>query len=1222
MIEDKKKETTRIVGIGASAGGLEAIKAFFCTNLSHNESNPAFVIVLHLSPDYKSLMVDLLSKQTSFPVHQIKHNTKVKPSNIYIIPPNKKLILEGYTLKLSPRKEDGKFHHPIDVFFSSLAKEQKENAIGVILSGTGNDGTQGLIDLKQAGGMAVVSDPNYAKFDGMPKNAINTGLIDLVLPPDEILQEIIHYIEITENSENKDVGYRISLDKQNMARMFELLREKTDVDFSTYKKNTIIRRIQRRMAVNQKQNLKKYVEFMYLNEEEIVLLKNEFLIGVSNFFRDQEAFIYLENEIIPKIAQNAQVGETIRVWCPGCSSGQEAYSIAILFTEYMKSHQLTNSLKIFATDIDKRALERANLGEYPSSIENDIPVNLLEKYFSITTENNFKVAQQIRDKVVFAHHNLLKDPPFTKIDLISCRNLLIYIEAPMQKTIMSVFHYALKNNSYLFLGSSETLGAYKHNDLKEIHKTFKFYLAEKSARFLSEGFLDNHISPSSNNKFSYKKEQHIGNQYTKTIEKIFNHQLMKSYIPPSIYVDKKMDLLHIYGNTEDYLKMPLNTIRLNFEEMIEDSLKIVLSAGIKQVFQKNKPTYYSNVECAIKGHQKVIDIDIVPHFIEQIDKTVVQVSFIKSIDNTKKKTQAANLQIGQFTKNRIADLEYELKEYKQSLHSVTQEMETTNEELQATNEELLSSNEELQSTNEELQSVNEELLTVNSEHQAKILELTELNDDIKNLLKNIDVGIIFLDKKLNIRRFTDAVNVGLNLRQRDIGRPIEEIKLKFEYPNLKKDALKVFETGQSTAHELLTDDEQWLMVHILPYRTSSGLTSGIVLTLYNITELKNLNRIFEDVAEKYRLENDKLNFILEGFPDLIIECDKTGKLIDIVSGKGYESPLLSKDTKLVKLKNKNLSEFFLTPKNVVQTLKKTINKCIRLEDNIIKIIPIEKNKNGHNKFIEARFKPISNGHVTIIIRDATELENTRIELNTKIEELEESNIKLQKYIKANLELEKFAFVASHDLKEPLRSIISFSQLIKRKIKNEDIANLDELLDFIVTSGQRMFNLIDNMLEYSKIENKDFNPKILNLDKIVQSIVSEHVVSIQSKKIVLQVDELGVIMGDEMLIYELFQNLISNAIKFSDKEKPVVAIKNKSTKSDYKFIIKDNGIGIDEVYFDHIFTLFKRLEKRGDFDGTGIGLSICKQVIEKHGGTIAVKSKINKGSEFIVSIPKT
>ncbi len=1225
MIQEIKKETTRIVGIGASAGGLEAIKAFFSSTLNGESievsqaSNPAYVIVLHLSPDYKSLMVDLLGKQTALPVHQIKHNTKVKPNNIYIIPPKKQLTLAGTTLKLSPRIGPGSFH-PIDVFFSSLALEQKENAICVVLSGSGNDGTKGIVDVKKAGGMTIVSDPSFAKFDSMPKNAINTGFVDLVLSPDEMLKEIVHYVELTKNGNDEDLAHKISLDKNNLARIFELIKEKTDIDFSTYKKNTIVRRIQRRMAVTQKQNLKKYFEYMYLNENEIHLLKNEFLIGVSSFFRDQEAFWFIENEVVPKIFESINNTDELRIWCPGCSTGQEAYSLAILFDQYSQSNKMYNRIKIFATDIDKSALEKANIGEYPISIDNEVPQHLLEKYFTVTAENTYKVVQNIRDRVVFAYHNLLKDPPFTKINFISCRNLLIYIDAEMQKTIMSVFHYALKSKGFLFLGSSETLGSYVHKDIAVFDKKQKIYYVKETAKFLSGSFLDKNITLPVSNSFSYKKDTETTTPFVKSIEKFFNSQLMDSYIPPSIYVDKKMDILHLYGSTDAYLKLPRNTVRLNFEDMIEESLRIVLSAGVKRAFKKNKPTYYVDVDCTLLEVPKVIDIDIVPHFIEHINQTVVRISFINVKETNKKKTKTTEVKIEEFTKTRITDLEYELKEYQQNLQSVTQEMETTNEELQATNEELLSSNEELQSTNEELQSVNEELLTVNAEHQAKIGELTELNDDMHNLLKNIDVGTIFLDKNLNIRRFTDAVNIGLNLRNRDIGRPIDEIRLKFDYPDLRQDVVKVLATGEVIAQELLTENEQWLMAHILPYRTTTGLTNGIVITLYNITEIKNLNKVFEDVAEKYRLENDKLNAILEGFPDIMLQLDKKGTIVEVIVGDKYENPLTSSKNILSTVKAKNIANVDFISTDLRTAILKTFKECLKTRKSKIETISFN-HLNGSHQFIEARFSPIKNGNVTIVMRDATELENTKFELNEKLEELKESNQKLQKYIKANLELEKFAYVASHDMKEPLRSIISFSQLIQRKIEKKDTSNLDELLEFITTSGQRMFKLIENMLEYSRIESKDFNPKLINLHKIVATIIKEHVVGIKSKNITIKVDELGEIIGDEMLIHELFQNLISNAIKFTNKAKPMITIKNKSTKTDYKFSIKDNGIGIEEAYFDHIFTLFKRLENRKDYDGTGIGLSICKTVIEKHNGNISVKSKLNKGAEFIISIPK-
>jgi len=1213
----KNNKLTPIVAIGASAGGLEAINAFFSANILNYSDGPAYIIVLHLSPNYESLMVDLLAKKTKLPVHQIKHNVKVLPSNIYIIPPDKQLILENDLLKLSPRSKDTLIFHPINTFFVSVAEQRLEKAICVILSGTGKDGSLGLQKIKEKGGLVVVSDPQHSKFDGMPKSAINTGMVDLVLKPNEMMQEILTYMNLDEN-ENITINNKIALDKKNLTRIFDLIKASTDIDFSVYKKNTVLRRIQRRIMVNQLDGLKEYTELLYQNEKEVVQLKNEFLIGVSSFFRNIEAFEAIKTKVIPKIFEQAEKNKTIRIWTCACSRGQEAYSLAILFNEYLLENKLTNLVKIFATDIDKAALEQATIGEYNISVVEDIPKPILEKYFRATSDNTFKVSQKIRDTVVFAYHNILKDPPFTKMDLISCRNMLIYIEAEVQKKIMTLFHYALNNNSFLFLGSSETLGSYKTLESVDIDKKNKIYLFKQSVKFLTANFFDEPFS-SGSQKINFKSVASAPIQSSKYVERSLNNNLMDRYIPPTIFVNTKMELVHIFGNTTEFLTLPLNTIRLNFEDMIEESLRIVVSAGIKESFLNKKPIHYTSIECNINGKEKLIDLEITPIFVENLNQNIARVSFI-NIEKRREDNTINKLEIDQYSKNRISDLEFHLRESKESLQLATEEMETTNEELQATNEELLSANEELQSANEELQSVNEELLTVNAEHQAKISELTLLNDDIYNLLNNINVSTIFLDNEFNIRRFTDSLKLGLQVRSRDIGRPINEINLKLKYPGFVEDLKKVLVTGNKFSKEIQTDNAQWVMMNILPYNNTLNEITGTVITYYNVTTLKNLSQVYEEIAKEFRAKDEKLNLLLAGYPDLIIEFDKNANFLSIIAGKNYKSPISSENNLSKLLTNKNITEFDFIPKNLKTTLQKAIKST--LKDNVGTSTTIKiKNSQKKEVYLELRIEPVSKNNVTCVIRDVTELQNAQLKLDKKVVELKTANKKLQQYINSNLELEKFAYIASHDMKEPLRAIITFSQLIKSKIEEKDYANINEFLELIITSGNRMFKLIEEVLEYSKVDSKDFNPQKVDLNAILNEITSDFNVSIQSRNIKIEIDNFDEFYGDEMLIRETFLNLVSNAIKFNNNEKPIIRIKEASTKTEYIYEVSDNGIGIKESYFDTIFLIFKRLHTKDDYEGTGLGLSICKKAIEKHKGNIKIQSKINKGTTFTITIPK-
>ncbi|MFC1558380.1 chemotaxis protein CheB, partial [candidate division KSB1 bacterium] len=765
QVKEKTQNICPVIGIGASAGGLEALEKYF-SNMPSN-SGMAFILIQHLSSTQKSIMGELISKYTKMKIFQIKDNIKVAPDSIYIAPPNKYVaILNGRLHLMEPTESHG-LRLPIDYFFRSLAEDQSEKANCIVLSGTGTDGTIGLKTIKGEGGMAMVQDIESAKYDGMPRSAIKTGLVDYIMPVEKMPRQLIKYVDHSffKKTEKADILVPKTIDY--LGQIFILLRNQTGHDFSHYKKNTICRRIERRMAIHQISDIKNYVKYIQQNNQELGILFKELLIGVTNFFRDPEAFDSLKNKILPTLLNNKPPSYSIRIWVPGCSTGEEALSIAIIFKELMEKTKQNNNIQIFATDIDINAIETARAGIFPNGIAADVsPVRL--KRFFIKEDSTYRVKREIREMIVYAAQDVIKDPPFSKLDLVSCRNLLIYFGAEIQKKILPLFHYTLNHDGYLFLGSSETIGQFS-NMYTVIDKKWKIF-KRKGIVSYGKAHMGFPIATKADED-EMKYSNRIGNKIKDiTLRELSDKILLNKYSPSSVIINDKCDILHFHGKTGKYLEPAPGEARLSILEMAREGLKLQLNTAIRKAIKRKKEIICKDVRVQNNGGYNIINVKVIPILEPASFKGMMIVVFEEVISQKEEKSATAKHRKLTITDERITQLEYELRSTKEYLQTTIEELETSNEELKSTNEELQSSNEELQSTNEELetskeelQSVNEELVTINAELENKIGELTKSNNDMNNLLTSTEIATIFLDTNLNIVRFTPKTGKIINL---------------------------------------------------------------------------------------------------------------------------------------------------------------------------------------------------------------------------------------------------------------------------------------------------------------------------------------------------------------------------------------------------------------------------------------------------------------------------
>ncbi len=884
--EPEPAQSFPIVGIGASAGGLTALEAFFSALPPGDKNGAAFVIVQHLSPNHASILGDIVKRYTQMNVHEVIDGMTVEPNSVYVIPPNRDMAFLNGTLQLLEPTAARGLRLPIDFFFRSLAQDQGERAICIILSGTGSDGTLGLRAIKGEGGLVMVQQPESADYDGMPRSAIATGLVDYIVPPKEMPAKLLSFAHHALGKKASVLSMENSSIRDSLLKICILLRAETGHDFSQYKESTLIRRIERRMAIHKIDRPGEYLTYLQRTRTEVDALFRELLIGVTSFFRDPEAFEALAANCVSQLLAKRPPSGMIRVWVCGCSTGEEAYSIAILFQERIEEARQTFKVQIFATDIDKHAIEQARAGVYPASIAADITPERLARYFIQDPDGGcYRVQKVIRDLIVFSEQDVIKDPPFSKIDLISCRNLLIYMGGELQKRVISLFHYALSPGGMLFLGTSESAG----------DSSLLFMAVDRKAKLFTRRDVASESTPLSVSSFIPPSKEQAQKQLEPARElqgkinlrEVAEQALWQHLEATGVLVDANGEILYVIGRTGKFLEVAPGALTTNIISMAREGLRQELTVALKTALIQKGPVCFTSLKVKTNGGFTLVDLTVRPVALSGKRNTLPSDAYLVVLEESRRHPElhAAPANAKECTlsvRSRIAALERELRAKDEQLRSALEQMETSNEELKSANEEMQSVNEELQSTNEELetskeelQSVNEELATVNAELQTKVADLSQANNDMNNLLAGTGVATLFVDHQLRIVRFTPAAMQLINMIQSDVGRPVGHLvsNLK-DYNSLVEDVNTVLSTLVPFEREVETKTGSTYVMGIRPYRTLQNVIEGAVITFVDVGSIR------QGLAAGTQRAERKYRALFRRMTSGVIFHDRAGNIIE------------------------------------------------------------------------------------------------------------------------------------------------------------------------------------------------------------------------------------------------------------------------------------------------------------------------------------------------------
>jgi two-component system CheB/CheR fusion protein len=1207
---------TKLVALGASAGGLTALENFF----KHIPKNPgcAFVIVQHLSPDFKSLMGQLLSAYTDIPIQEVTAGLTVEPDHIYLIPAGRLMRIKENIFDLQPRNPE---KMPINIFMQSMADTYGAECAGVILSGTGSDGTEGCRAIREVGGLVIAQTPETAEFESMPKSIITKNISHAQAAPKDMWHLIENYNgnpealdklgpppeasadEPLELVENLNIGY---------VELFAFLKRLYNIDFSSYKIASVSRRIQRRMEQCSIEDVSKYLSFLEENEYETDALYRDLLIGVTAFFRDAEVYSCLaENVLQPAFENLAESVENdeFRIWVAACASGEEAYSLAILTDEIARAHNFAGVINIFATDIHKGTVDLAGKGIYTKNELENVSEERIQRYFKVTEDGRFRVKPEIRKRVIFAHHNLLSDPPFTRIDLITCRNLLIYLKPDAQEMVLRSFQYSLKPEAHLMLGTSESLGPLE-DDFKTVASREKIFrkigsraIAPRPRQMFKSQSKPLNIIPTPSSTRTVSIDRDLLNTYD---------LILRKHAPAGVLISSSREIKHYFGDGAKYCKPSEGRVDNDFLSLLAGDLKLAVSTSIQRVVSKGNTVKSKGIRCETReGEETVIDVTVEPYPGTGSEVGMMLITFSpRQLPGEMTEVDAENESVpGQFlaqqeAQARILMLEDELRSAKENLQATVEELQTSNEELQAINEEVQVSNEELQSTNEELHSMNEELYTVNSELQQKNQQLVDLNNEHENLLTNTEDGILYIDRDMRIKKFNPAIAFAFNLLPQDLGRPVEHIAYNLRHREEMLDDLRnVLKTGVRKEREARTEDGVIYLRRFTPFLDENGEVNGVVLTFTDITESsqmrERLSRAMRTAGMawwEWDLTTDRLDVHAEG------ECIL-----------GYDCATMDNDSAYW---------FSRVPPEEIDHVRTTLDDCINGVTDEWLCEHRYMNAAGEYEWV------LDSGKVTRRGRDGKALEMAGTTMNINRRKTMELDLRASKEAAESAMIAKANFLStmSHEIRTPLNGITGMAELLKLESKDP---GLSRYIDTINESANILLELIGGILDYSKAEagKLELNLEYTNVHKLIDGTVKVMRGKAEEKRVRLDADvqlQHDSYKVDRIRLRQVLMNLLSNAVKFTPEGGHASILVRDFEDQSLEFKVQDSGIGIDAETQKTLFDPFTQADSSfaRAYGGTGLGLSICKQLVELMGGFIDVISAPGKGSTFIFTIPSS
>jgi two-component system, chemotaxis family, CheB/CheR fusion protein len=1202
-----------IVGIGASAGGLEAFIQLL--DPIPPGLGMAFVLIQHLDPTHPSRLVEALARKTDMPVQEIVDGMVVRPGNVYVIPPNTEVSVLGGAFAVSPRAQrPGKPHMPIDVFFRGLAAERRSQAIGVVLSGTASDGTEGLRAIKAEGGVALVQNPGTAKFSGMPESALAAGVVDLSLTVPDLASELIRlarhpYLSTPAAEPPPHPGADADLQK-----VLVTLRDAVGVDFSDYKEGTIRRRLARRMAVRKADTLKDYTALLQGSEEEAQALLDDILIHVTSFFRDAEVFGALKARVFPDILKHKPAKAPIRMWVAGCSTGEEVYSLAISLFEFLEGTRSKRPIQIFGTDLSETAIGRVRAGVYPDSAVSNLSPKQLQRFFA-RVEDGYRISKDIRDLCIFVRHDLARDPPFAKLDLISCRNLLIYFNPALQQRTLEMFHYCLNTPGFLLLGHSESVPGRQE----------LFSAADKANKIFARTAVPRRLRPSGSRMVPTTAGAAAGGRAPADpgvppldLSKRVDHFLLAQYAPPGVIVTEGLQVVEFRGRTAAYLEPPPGQPQGNLLKMAREGLLAELRVALGHAKKGMTTVRREGVRFEVDGATRICNIVVEPIGGTPEPKERLFAVLFEHVPPGPAVDEPEPRRAGGKRRGTEDALEHELKATKEYLQSVIGEHQQASDALASTNEELVSSNEELQSMNEELetskeelQSTNEELTTLNDEMQNRNQELNQLNNDVTNLLNGVEISIVIVDAALRVRRFTSQARTTMNLLPADVGRPISDIRPNVRVAHLDQLITEVMETVTSKELEVQDREGRWYRLQIRPYKTVDNKIDGAFLSLVDVDSLKRAQEAAEWGRE---------------YASGIVEA--------------VQVPLLALDDKLV-VQSANAAFYEVFGASKAETegrglleLGKGQWAVAELQRRLAEVLP--GNKEFQNLRVEGKFprlgmrtmwlsaRPVRSGagmspRILLAIEDITDREHAEQGRDRLLQHAQAAEASAEQ---ATLAKDRFLAVLSHELRTPLSALLLQVTLLRRRVAEG--ADIERTLDAIERAARIQARLTDDLLDVSRIISGKLDLAIERVD--IVAVVREAIEMVRAmadgKSVTLEAtldESVGPVLGDPIRLRQVVWNLLTNAIK-ATPEGGRIATGLDRIDGRARIEVRDTGVGIESAFLPHAFDVFTQ-GQAAKSGGLGLGLAIVRHVVEQHKGTVEGASPgPGQGATFTVTLP--